>query len=335
MQDLPITAYANEPVYNMKAVTQRTGIPAATLRAWERRYHALAPERSEGNYRLYSERDVAILRWLQTQLDAGLSISRAVALLDRIRERDAALPGVASAAQPRVEFTSSDERVDLKPTNVANAWNQLASVLYESLIAMDEQQVAVALAEAFAMYSVEDVCTHLISPVLVTIGDEWYNQRITIVQERYASTYLMGRLLGLFNSLELSRGPLVLVGSAPSDHHAIGALMLALLLRRTGHNVRYIGPNIPLADLIKTIKDVRPHVVALSAVMSYAVGPLAELPRRLRDMGINTHLVYGGRAFASEEMRNANLEVDFVGNDLSKGIQVIDRLLLREPVAMA
>src|SRR5271165_2553553 len=95
MQEMPIAAYSDDPVYNMKAVTQRTGIPAATLRAWERRYHALAPCRTDGNYRLYSERDIATLRWLKFQLDAGLSISRAVVLLERMREHS--LPAAIEA----------------------------------------------------------------------------------------------------------------------------------------------------------------------------------------------------------------------------------------------
>ena len=99
MQEMSIAAYSEDPVYNMKAVTQRTGIPAATLRAWERRYHALAPSRTDGNYRLYSERDIAVLRWLKFQLDAGLSISRAVALLERLRnQNELTLPEPATVA---------------------------------------------------------------------------------------------------------------------------------------------------------------------------------------------------------------------------------------------
>src|SRR5512133_2525954 len=125
MQDLPLTAYADDPIYNMKAVTQRTGIPAATLRAWERRYHALAPRRSGGNYRLYSERDIAILRWLQAQLDAGLSIRRAVALLERLREHDA---GATLPAQPNVAMTEVTPARG-EPAGVAN-WEQLASAFF-------------------------------------------------------------------------------------------------------------------------------------------------------------------------------------------------------------
>jgi MerR family regulatory protein len=39
----------------LKAVSRRTGIPAATLRTWERRYGFLRPVRSANGYRLYGE----------------------------------------------------------------------------------------------------------------------------------------------------------------------------------------------------------------------------------------------------------------------------------------
>src|ERR1700730_16761610 len=72
--------YADVPLFNTKAVVQKTGIAAPTLRAWERRYAILSPERAQNDYRLYSERDIAIIRWLKDRVDAGMSISQAVSL---------------------------------------------------------------------------------------------------------------------------------------------------------------------------------------------------------------------------------------------------------------
>ena len=37
--------------------------------------------RSENRYRLYSERDIAVLRWIKNRVDGGLSISSAVSEL--------------------------------------------------------------------------------------------------------------------------------------------------------------------------------------------------------------------------------------------------------------
>lgn len=78
--------YSDVPLFNTKAVVQQTGIPAPTLRAWERRYTILSPERAHNDYRLYSERDIALLRWLKERVDAGMSISQAIALLRHLAD---------------------------------------------------------------------------------------------------------------------------------------------------------------------------------------------------------------------------------------------------------
>ena len=82
--NIRLSDYATTPLYNIKAVVQATGISPSTLRAWERRYHMCSPQRSESGYRLYSDRDVAIIRWLKSQVDAGMAISQAVAWLDSL-----------------------------------------------------------------------------------------------------------------------------------------------------------------------------------------------------------------------------------------------------------
>src|SRR5512141_2494139 len=68
---------SKNPVYNLKAVLKETGLKADVLRAWERRYGLPAPERTQGGHRLYSDFDVAMLKWLIMRQNEGLSISRA------------------------------------------------------------------------------------------------------------------------------------------------------------------------------------------------------------------------------------------------------------------
>jgi GAF domain-containing protein len=58
----------------VRAVSRRTGIPAATLRTWERRYGFVRPLRSPGGYRLYSEEDIARIQQVKYLLDQGLRI---------------------------------------------------------------------------------------------------------------------------------------------------------------------------------------------------------------------------------------------------------------------
>ncbi|HLL49709.1 MAG TPA: MerR family transcriptional regulator, partial [Thermomicrobiales bacterium] len=67
---------ATRPVYNTRAVVLRTGVPADTFRAWERRYGIPSPVRTDGNQRLYSDRDVALIAWLRDQTRTGVTISQ-------------------------------------------------------------------------------------------------------------------------------------------------------------------------------------------------------------------------------------------------------------------
>lgn len=76
-----ITDFPDDPKYTIKAVAAQTGIRPVTLRAWERRHEVLTPHRSDNRYRLYSDRDVAILRWLKKRIDEGVSISNAISEL--------------------------------------------------------------------------------------------------------------------------------------------------------------------------------------------------------------------------------------------------------------
>ena len=63
----------------LKAVSERTGIPAATVRTWERRYHFLQPTRSSSGYRIYGEEDIARILEVKRLLQQGVRISEAMA----------------------------------------------------------------------------------------------------------------------------------------------------------------------------------------------------------------------------------------------------------------
>jgi hypothetical protein len=63
----------------LKTVSQRTGVPAATLRTWERRYRVLRPRRSANGYRLYEEDDITRILEVINLLRRGVQVSDAMA----------------------------------------------------------------------------------------------------------------------------------------------------------------------------------------------------------------------------------------------------------------
>src|SRR6187551_492050 len=86
---------ADTPLYSVAAAARHTGVPAVTLRAWERRYGFPSPRRASGGRRLYTQRDIWTVRALRTQTGHGVPISRAIAML-----RDGGWPPAATDAMP-------------------------------------------------------------------------------------------------------------------------------------------------------------------------------------------------------------------------------------------
>src|SRR3954466_15024571 len=67
------------PLIRIGELSRRVGVSADRLRAWERRYRLLRPQRTAGGFRLYSSADELRIRAMQRHLSAGLSAAEAAA----------------------------------------------------------------------------------------------------------------------------------------------------------------------------------------------------------------------------------------------------------------
>ncbi len=76
------TSTNTEPKHPIQVVSRRTDLSADVLRAWERRYKAVEPARTPSGRRLYSDADVARLRWLKRATLSGRSIAQVAGLPD-------------------------------------------------------------------------------------------------------------------------------------------------------------------------------------------------------------------------------------------------------------
>lgn len=293
--------YDDVPVYTIKTVVQETGIPPATLRAWERRYGVLSPGRSDGGYRLFSERDIAVLRWLKRQVDSGVSISRAAVLLGL---RDPAGEAVQGAPTTVGQASKTDA---LSASGVHNP-AAIAEALLEVLLAFREPQAEVILSEAFALYPVEVVAEEIMAPLLTEVGERWHRGEVTIVQEHFITGFLRRRLLVLFQAANLpAAGPLAITASAPAEWHDLGILMVSLALRRQGWRVILLGQNVPVESLLDEVRRLHPNLVCLSATSGESIEALRQVYEAVRDMPEpRPQLVFGGRAFnLRPELRSA------------------------------
>lgn len=304
---------SNTPEHTIRTVSERTGVPAVTLRMWERRYAVVRPSRSRGNYRLYSERDVALLRWLKHEVDTGTPIRHASATA-KAMVRNGTWPGVLPAL----------EREPVSP----KVTRRMALSLFRKLMALDESGARSLLEGAHQTLDLDAVCLQVISPCLVEIGEAWHRGDIRIAQEHFASTFLRGHLLALLQAVPLRRrAPRAFVGCAPSEHHEIGALMLALFLRRAGFRVDYLGADLEPADLTAYVREQSPDLVALSASSEATALALRTVAAGLARLESPPAFGFGGQAFNLNPELRDEIPGRFLGEDPVEGARIALGLL--------
>jgi MerR family transcriptional regulator, light-induced transcriptional regulator len=313
---LPTQQNQHLPVYNIKAVSRLVGLLPVTLRAWERRYGLPRPSRGEQGYRLYSEYDLNVLRWLKKQIDSGLNIGRAVEYLHELRSigRDP----VVNWFVPREE----------KPVSI----NVLSRELLTALKSFDESTAIETMRRAFAIYAVDQVLIEIIQPVLVELGEQWHRGELPIAVEHYATQFCMQNLMSMLTaSAPPSRQGVIIAACAPGELHQIGLLMLVVMLRWRGWDVKYLGQDLSLERLEEALMPVRPRMLLFTATRKEAAMRLLSLPDVLRKLPEPHPLVLlGGQAFKDTQLPES-IPAIYLESSPTETVETIERLMIENP----
>ncbi len=276
----------------MGVVVQRTGLTAHVLRAWERRYGAVEPGRTEGGQRLYSDADVLRLRLLRRATEGGRSIGSVAELP---MEALVSLVGEdAEAAGPR--------RVG--PTVGAPGTREL--YLRECLMAadrLDAQALRATLMRAVVRLSAPVFLAEVVAPLLERVGELWAAGQLRPAQEHVVSTAVRQVLDWLLSRYEApADAPLLVAGTPSGELHEFGAMLAAVVAADAGWRVLYLGPSLPASEIAGAAERAEATVVAVSVVDGEAgdverAGEELEALRSMLPEGIL--LVTGGRRSSS------------------------------------
>lgn len=311
------------PTFNLKAVLLETGLKPDTLRAWERRYGLPQPERSAGGHRLYSQRDIEIIKWLIDRQQEGMSISRAVDLWRSLE---------AGGQDPlqMAEYTIQESVAAAFSLPEGEALTELHQMWVSACIAFNEPEAEQVLTQAFALYPAEVVCLELLRRGLAGIGEGWYRGEITVQQEHFASELAVRRLEALLAATPLPTRPeRILIGCPPEEEHAFSPLLLTLFLRRRGWDVLYLGANVPVARLGATVTTTKPQLVIKSAQQLHTAATLLEVARLLQEERVP--LAYGGLVFNLLPALRNRIPGYFLGESLDQAPQMVEQVLSSPP----
>ncbi|MGZ8563396.1 MAG: MerR family transcriptional regulator [Candidatus Limnocylindria bacterium] len=271
-------------MYTIKQAALRSGVNAALLRAWERRYGIVEPMRTDSGYRLYDEAAIDRLRAMRSLVDAGWSARQAA-------ERVATSSPDEIGAMAPIETGAQDEAPPLAST---------IDAFVAGAARIDPVAIERALDDMFAAGSFERVVEDRLFPALRALGEAWANGKVDVAGEHAASAAVARPLSMAFEAAgSLAGGPApIRVGLPPGTRHELAALAFATAARRAGLPVVYLGPDVPVASWIAAVEQTGARAIAFGVVMIQDVAASDEVARAVRAVYPDLVIAVGGRASA-------------------------------------
>ena len=237
----------------MGTITRITGLSSFLLRAWERRYGLLRPERGPGGHRLYTDDDLDVLVRAQEMIREGRSIGEIAALG---RETILASGRFADKAAPEPRVAGQSYELARRCTDIVQA-----------AINLDADAINQMLDTVASAVTFPTLIQHVIEPAARKIGDLWKSGECTVASEHLASSIFVYRLRKLIESAESiqnKRSRFVIAACVPGEEHQLGILIVSYFLNRNGVRVLYLGGSLPFEDLGHACRASRPGAVLLS-----------------------------------------------------------------------
>lgn len=231
--------------YRIQYVSERTGIPAATLRAWERRYGIPRPARTESAYRLYSDQDIELLLRMNQLCSDGISPA------------EAAKSALSEAAPLEAPAKAEPDR-----------HASLVAQMVEAVERFDPFALESAVTFAMTVASPLEMFERVFQPVQTQIGDRWHAGVLSVAQEHLASEVL-GRAVRTLRLLveppESTR--LALLACFEEEDHAFPLYGVGFRLAGWGFRTVMLGPRTPPAAIEAAVQSLHPELVGLSVTI--------------------------------------------------------------------
>ena len=235
----------------IREVARQTGVNAVTLRAWERRYGLIVPQRTPKGHRLFSAEHVQRIHTILTWLNRGVPVSQVKNLID--------------SAQ-------------VIPDTVENEWQALRQNLVAAISDLAERRVDDAVNQAMALYPPRTLCEQLMLPLLNALEQRWPGQFGAHMARVFFLSWLRSKFGARIyhNNRQLQGAPLLLVNQSdvPLEPHL---WLSAWLASSADCPVEVFDWSLPVGELALAVEHLQPRAVLLYSSKALHLPSLVKL----------------------------------------------------------
>jgi DNA-binding transcriptional MerR regulator len=227
-----------DELYPIRTVASLTGVKPVTLRAWERRYGLIQPDRSHGSHRLYTKDDIERIYDILALIDKGIPVSK-----------------VGDILEPKPQNSNVERDI----------WDELHDRMLDAISSYDHVGLKAIYNEAMATQPINVVTEKLLLPVLRELGERWQSNQTGISEEHFFSLFLRNKLGARFHhGIPPQQGIRILACCLPGERHEIGLLLFALEALSNNFRPALLGADMPLEEIPQVVRKSGVRAVVLS-----------------------------------------------------------------------
>lgn len=246
MNQTQTRANPDRDLYPIRTVSSLTGVNSITLRAWERRYGLVQPQRTPKGHRLYTQQDIDLIHRVLELLDKGIPIGQ-------------------------VKRALQDESLSSDAAEAPGPWGTYQRRMINAIVRFDEYALDETYNEALSLYPVDLVTRELIIPLLKTLGERWEHAEGSVAEEHLFGSYLRNKLGARFHHrIQRNRGPKIIAACVPGEYHEVGLLLFCLHALDQDFQIVLLGANLPFAELPVVVERSAAEAIILSGSITPA-----------------------------------------------------------------
>lgn len=218
-------------------VARLTGVNPVTLRAWERRYGLIKPQRTPKGHRLYPQDQVqrvqAVLRWLER----GAAVSQVRELLDHAPDQTPHIQG---------------------------EWGERIEQLIDAIARLAQRPLDHLLNQVMALYPAVTVCERLLLPLLGALDQRWHNHFDARLEQAFFHTWLRSKLgARVYHDSHSLAGPSVLLARTSDTPFDAEFWLCAWLLSSNGYALEILEWPVEPRQLRQAVLQLQPRALVL------------------------------------------------------------------------
>ncbi len=289
-------------LYPIRTISAMTGVNPVTLRAWERRYGLIRPQRTPKGHRLYTERDIDRIQQILVLLERGIPISQAQQVLD---DDDVVLE------EPQAGSESED---------TLSTWDEQRHRWRGALANLDEHALDSAYSETLALFPADLVHGRLLRPLLADLAAEIGDDSTARARHRFLTAFLKNKLSARFHhQAGRATGPKLIAATAPGECDDLALMLAACGAQSGGYRVVLLGASVDAETLAAAGGLSRSAAVLLSAHAPSAPPGLLDA---LRGLEYPVFMLDGAAHWVTNEGDGGNL---IPARDATRLLQLVGR----------